>query len=138
MNMRDKLERLAMLSDAEIRQQLEQWPAYSKMSLGDQGAMLTKIQQFRDRRDKMAVLKAHQLGLLTLNAQQQAKFKQEYWDKRLQMDRQLAQQFQGAFHAAEQKLNEDLYREYSMPAHPPKAPAPPPPDKMMAPSVAAP
>ena len=83
MNMREKLERLAMLTDAEIRQQLEQWPAYTKMSLGDQGTMLTKIQQFRDRRDKMAVLKAHQLGLLTLNAQQQAKFEQEYWNKRL-------------------------------------------------------
>jgi hypothetical protein len=137
--MREKLEKLAMLTDAEIRDQLQQWPAYSKMSLGDQGAMLTKIQQFRDRRDKMAMLKAHQLGLLTLNPQQQAKFEQEFWDRRLQLDRQLAQQFQGAYHNAEQKMNEDLYREFSMPAKPPRPNSlPPAPAPMMAPSVAAP
>ena len=136
---REKLERLATLTDAEIREQLQQWPAYTKMSLGDQGAMLTKIQQFRDRRDKMALLKAHQLGLLTLNPQQQAKFEREFWDRRLQLDRQLAQQFQGAYHNGEQKMNEDLYREFSMPAKPPKPASPPPAtDKMMAPSVAAP
>ena len=137
--MREKLERLATLTDAEIREQLQQWPAYTKMSLGDQGAMLTKIQQFRDRRDKMAVIKAHQLGLLTLNPQQQAKFEEEFWDRRLLLDRQMAQQFQGSFKASEQKMNEALYREFSMPAKPPKPlPPPPPPDKMMAPAVAAP
>jgi hypothetical protein len=113
--MREKLERLAMLSDAEIRDQLEKWPAYSKMSLGDQGAMLTRIQQFRDRRSKVAAMKAHQLGLLTLNPQQQVKFEQEYWDKKLQMDHQLAQQFEPIYKARDQKLNEDLYREFSSP-----------------------
>lgn len=122
--MREKLERLATLSDAEIRDQLEKWPAYSKMSLGDQGAMLTRIQQFRDRRSKMADVKAHQLGLLTLNPQQQAHFEQEYWDKRLQMDHQLSQQFEPAVHASEQKMNEELFREFSSPAALAQAPKP--------------
>ena len=139
--MREKLERLAMLSDAEIRDQLEKWPAYSKMSLGDQGAMLTRIQQFRDFRTKMAAMKAHQLGLLTLNPQQQARFEQEYWDKRLQMDHQLAQQFEPAYKAADQKLNEDLYREFSSPGglanKPPASPPPPIPVAKMSPPPAA-
>jgi hypothetical protein len=113
--MREKLEGLAMLSDAEIRDQLEKWPAYGKMSLGDQGAMLTRIQQFRDFRTKMAAMKAHQLGLLTLNPAQQVRFEQEFWDKRLAMDHQLAQQFEPVYKAAQEKLNEDLYREFSSP-----------------------
>lgn len=139
LGMREKLERLAMLSDAEINTQLQQWPAFSKMSLGDQGAMLTRIQQFRDFRSKMAAMKAHQLGLLTLNPQQQAKFQQEYWDKRLAMDHQLAQQFEPVYKAADQKLNEDLYREFSSPgalANKP-APAAPPGAKISPPPAAA-
>ena len=53
------------------------------MSLGDEGAMLTRIQQFRDHRNKVAIDKAHHLGLTTLNPAQQARFESEYWDKRL-------------------------------------------------------
>ena len=132
--MREKLEKLANLSDAEIRTQLNQWPAYSKMSLGDQGAMLTRIQQFRDHRGKMAQTKAHQLGLLTLNPQQQAKFEQEYWDKRLQTDHQLAQQFQAAVKAADQKLDEELFREFSKPGALAQAPKPPAPSPALTPA----
>jgi hypothetical protein len=122
--MREKLERLATLSDAQIRDELEKWPAFSKMSLGDQGAMLTRIQQFRDFRAKQAQKKAHDLGLLTLNPAQQARFEQEYWDKRLQMDRQLVQQFGPVVKASEQRLNEDLFREFSSPAGLAQAPKP--------------
>ena len=111
--MREKLERLATLSDAQIRDELEKWPAYGKMSLGDQGAMLTRIQQFRDFRTKMAQKKAHDLGLLTLNPQQQAQFEQEYWNRQLQLDRQLAALFGPMVEGSEQKLNEDLFREFS-------------------------
>ena len=125
--MREKLERLANLSDAEIRAQLEQWPAFSKMSLGDQGAMLTRIQQFRDHRNKMAQVFAHQLGILTLNPQQQARFEQEYWDKRLQMDHQLSQQFEPAVKAADQKLKEELFREFSKPGQVAQGAKPPAP-----------
>jgi hypothetical protein len=96
------------------------------MSLGDQGAMLTRIQQFRDFRSKMAAIKAHQLGLLTLTPDQQVRFAQEYWDKRLAMDHQLAQQFEPVYKASDQKLNEALYREFSSPGALSQANKPPP------------
>jgi hypothetical protein len=128
---RGKLDLLTTLSDAEIRAQLEKWPAYSKMSLGDQGAFLMRIQQFRDFRQKVALIKARQLGLLTLNPQQQARFQKEYWQLELQTDRQLVQQLTPLVKAADQKMNEQLFRDFSSPGalaqNPPAAPKPSPP-----------
>jgi hypothetical protein len=130
LDMRVKIEQLALLSDDEIRQQLIQWPAFSKMSLADDGAMLARIQTFRDYRRKLAQDEAHRLGL-TLTPEQQKRFENDFWNRKLQMDRQLAQQLEPAFKAAEQKLSEDLYREFSMPGPlikaPPKPPSPPKP-----------
>ncbi len=113
---------------------LAQWPAFSKMSLRDEGAMLQRIQDFRDFRTNIAKAKAHDMGLLTLLPDQQAKFEKEYWDKRLQMDRDLAKQFQPIMQAAQQKMLDDLYREFStvtpVPvAQTPKPPGPPPTNK---------
>jgi hypothetical protein len=123
-------QQLATLSDAQIRDQLEKWPAFGKMSLVDEGAMFARIQLFRDYRHKRAMEEAHRLGLLTLNPAQQARFEKEYWDKQLQMDRQLAQQLEPIYKTAQQKLNEDLYRQFSSPGRlvqAPKSPAAPPP-----------
>ena len=143
MNMREKLEQLAKLSDEDIHTQLEKWPAYGKMSLRDQGAMLQRIQDFRDYRTNVAKAKAHDIGLLTLLPDQQARFEKEYWDKRLQMDHELAKQFEPIFRARQQKLQDELYREFSSPsitAGPPapKPPAPAPPPNKPAPAPAAP
>lgn len=113
--MREKLDQLTVLSDADIRAQLEQWPAYGKMSLKDEGALLQRIQDFRDRRARIAMEKAHQMGLLTLTPDQQARFEKEYWNKRLQMDRDLATQFDPIVKDHEQKLQDDLLREFSSP-----------------------
>ncbi len=127
LNMRVKLEQLAKLSDADIRIQLEQWPAFSKMSLRDEGAMLQRIQDFRDYRSNVAKAQAHELGLLTLLPDQQARFEMEYWDKRMQLDRDLARQFEPIFRAREQKLKEELFREFSSVSQGPGAPVPKPP-----------
>ena len=158
--MRDILEQLATLSDADIRAKLEQWPPYSRMNLKDEGAMLQRIQDFRDRHKKIAEMKARQLGLLTLTPDQEARFEKEYWEKRLQMDRDLAKQFQPIVKARELKMQEELFREFSSAAKPgalaqapkpsspsapqnpaPQKPAPPVPvaqDKAPAPPAAAP
>jgi hypothetical protein len=125
--MRVKLEELATLSNQQIREQLEKWPAYNTMSLADEGAMLGRIQQFRDRRYKVADAKARELGLLTLSHTQQVRFEKEYWDKRLKMDEQLAAQFLPIVKADSEKLDADLFREFSTThalAQGPKAPAP--------------
>jgi hypothetical protein len=127
LTMREKLEQLAMLSDADIRVQLEKWPAFSKMSLRDEGAMLQRIQDFRDYRANVAKVKAHNMGLLTLLPDQQARFEKEYWDKQLQMDRDLARQFEPIFKAREQKLEDELYREFSSASAGPVAQVPKPP-----------
>jgi hypothetical protein len=141
--MRDKLEQLATLSDDQIRMHLAQWPAFSKMSLRDEGAMLQRIQDFRDFRSNIAKAKAHDMGLLTLLPDQQAKFEKEYWDKRLKMDRDLAKQFQPIVQAAQQAMLDDLYREFStvnpVPvAQAPKPPAPPGPTTNKPPQAPAP
>jgi hypothetical protein len=123
MDMRQKLEQLADLSDDDIRANLMSWPAYTKMSLGDEGAMLTRIQMFRDRRAHIAQDKARALGLLTLKPDQMARFEKEYWDKRLQLDRDLSRQFAPFLKDREAKINQELFREFSMPAHPVPPPA---------------
>jgi hypothetical protein len=113
LTMRAKLEQLANLSDADIRAQLEKWPAFSKMNLRDEGAMLQRIQDFRDYRSNVAKAKAHDMGLLTLLPDQEARFEKEYWDKRLQMDRDLAKQFEPILRAEQQKMESALYDEFS-------------------------
>jgi hypothetical protein len=129
LNMRVKLESLTTMTDAEIRDELEKWPAFGEMSLVDEGNMLSRIQAFRDYRHRTAVNEAHQLGLLTLNPAQEARFEKEYWDKRLAMDQALAPKLEPMVKAAQQKMNEDLYREFSSPhglGHPAPKPGPAP------------
>jgi hypothetical protein len=121
--MRDKIERLATMSDDDIRDDLTKWPAFNKMSLADEGAMLMRIQMFKDHRAKVAQERAHALGLLTLKPDQLQRFETEYWDKRLQMDRDLTKQFNPIYKAREAKMEEELFREFSSPG----GPVPPPP-----------
>ncbi len=129
LTMRDKLEQLATLSDDDIRTKLNAWPPYNKMKLSDQGQMLIRIQQFKDLRTQTAAKKAHDLGL-TLTPAQQVRFENEYWTKKLQMDRDLAKQFEPIFKARDQKMREELFREFSSSGTvvpPPPKPAPPAP-----------
>jgi len=123
-DMRQKLEKLADMSDDEIRTNLVNWPAFTKMTLADEGAMLQRIQMFRDTRAHIAQDKARALGLFTLKPDQMARFEKEYWDQRLQLDRDLSRQFAPILKDRENKINEALFREFSLPAHPvPGAPA---------------
>jgi len=130
LGMREKLEQLAKLSDEEIHTQLQQWPEFGKMSLRDQGQMLMRIQDFRDFRARVAAQKAHDMGLLTLSPDQKLLFEKEYWDKRLRMDRDLVKQLGPIFNARQQKMEDELFREFSMSAGPialgvkPPVPAP--------------
>jgi hypothetical protein len=113
LGMREKLEQLAMLSDDDIRAQLAKWPAFSKMNLRDEGLMLQRIQDFRDYRTRVAMQKAHDLGLLTLTPDQKTRFEKDYWNKRLQMDHEMAKLFEPQMKARAQKMEDELFREYS-------------------------
>lgn len=126
LNVRDKLEQLATLSDDDIHKQLDQWPPYGKMKLGDQGQLLIRVQAFREQRTRIALQKAHDMGLLTLTPDQKARFEKDYWDKRLQMDHELAKQFDPVFKARQQKLEDELFREFSSVSPGPLAQAPKP------------
>lgn len=123
---RAKIEALANMSDDDIRKQLAAWPAYSKMSLRDQGAMLQRIQDFRDYHLHVALQKAHEIGLSTLTPQQQAKFEKDYWDLRLKVDQDLAKQFLPIYQAREQAMDAQLFSEFSSDMSAPTAPAPKP------------
>ena len=135
LNDRDKLEQLAMLSDTEIRAQLEQWPPYSKMKLGDQGQMLSHIQQFKEQRTKIAMDKAHELGILdSLTPDQKFRFEKAYWDQRQEIDHAEVKQIEPILKIWEQKLDEDLFRQFSSASAGlvAKAPKPAPPIKAAA------
>ncbi|HUB66182.1 MAG TPA: hypothetical protein VL981_01700 [Candidatus Methylacidiphilales bacterium] len=129
--MREKLEQLATLSDDQIRNQLLKWPPFAKMCLRDEGMMLARIQDFRDHREKLALQEAHDLGLVNLTPDQQARFEKEYWNKRLPMERDLATQFQLLLKQRQAQLSEELCREFSSnhasppPKNPPPSPAKP-------------
>ena len=126
--MREKLEQLATLSDTDIRAQLEQWPAYSRMNLHDEGTMLQRIEDFQNYRTKTAMQKAHDLGLLsTMTQDQKDRFEKDYWTLRLQMDSQLAKQFEPILKAREQQMQQQLFREFSVPSAGPIAQVPKPP-----------
>jgi len=125
---RDKLEDLANLSDDDIRAKLAEWPPYAKMKLADEGQLLIRIQQFKEQRTKIAMDRARELGLInSLTPDQKVKFEKEYWDKKLKMDHELAKQFEPIFKAKDQKLREELFKEFSTPGTlvPPPAPKPP-------------
>jgi hypothetical protein len=127
LQMREKLEQLASLSDDEIRKQLMEWPPFSKMSLRDEGTMFQRIQDFRTYRTNVAAQKAHDLGLLTLTPDQKLKFEKAYWDQRLKFDEDLARQFQPIYADHEQKMDDQLFRQFSsMQPQPPAPPAPKP------------
>jgi hypothetical protein len=126
LNMREKLEQLASLSDDEIRTQLSEWPAYSKMNLRDEGTMLQRIQDFRDYRTRVALQKAHDMGLLTLTPEDKVRFEKEYWTKRLQMEHEISRQFAPILAAHEQKLQDELFREFSSASPGPVAQVPKP------------
>lgn len=143
LDLREKLERLSGLTDAEIRAELEKWPPYQKMNLYDQGSMLQKIQQFRDYRSRVALDKSKQLGLtLDPNSEQMRRFTNEFWAKKLAMDRQFIQQFTSAYNQQDEQLKETLFREYSTPSPLPppskKATAAPPPKPSAQASTSAP
>jgi hypothetical protein len=142
LDMRRKLEELAKLSDDDIRKQLLAWPAFSKMSLHDEGSMLQRIQDFRNYRTNIAMAKAREMGLLsTLTPEQKLKFEKDYWDKRLKLDQDLDKQFLPIYQAHEQKLEDELFREFSSAAPGPKPPAPankPPPPAPVKPVVSSP
>jgi hypothetical protein len=124
---RAKLEALANLSDDELRKQLAAWPALNKMSLRDQGLLLQRIQDFRDYHVKIAMQKAHGMGMPTLTPAQAAKFEKEYWDERLKIDQDLVEQFQPIYEAREQEMDAALLAEFSSPV---PATAPPVPKAM--------
>ena len=114
LNQRDKLEELATLSDDDIRAKLAEWPPFAKMKLADEGQLLIRIQAFKDQRTKVAMDKARDLGLInSLTPDQKVKFEKEYWNKRLKMDHELAKQFDPIVKAQQQKLSEELFREFS-------------------------
>ncbi|PTY03520.1 hypothetical protein DB346_06490 [Verrucomicrobia bacterium LW23] len=133
LDMRDHFLRLSRLSNDEIREQLNRWPPYKKMSLGDQGRLMVRIQEIKDRKRDIALFRARDFNL-TLRPDQEQAFENAYWDKRLAMDRKLFQELEPRRRELEDQMRADLIAQFSNPAaresEPPARPgpgAPPPP-----------
>lgn len=128
MEMRDKLETLCKLSPQQLDAELQKWPRYQQMDLGERAKILQRIQEFKDRRHKMAENKARELGL-QLTTDQFTTFEQKFWDRRSQADHQLWLEMEPRRKALDQQINTELKQEfaaYAKPATPAPAPSPTP------------
>jgi hypothetical protein len=118
---RDKLETVADLTDLQIRDLLEKWPPYNSMSLSDQGKMLQRIQDFRDRRNKLAQDEAQKLGLTTLSPADQQAFTKLFWLRRRQADEALLADFQAKYDAKQGEIDHEMEQVFA-----PRLPSPKP------------
>lgn len=125
LEMREKLETLANLSPQQLDAELQKWPRYQQMDLGERAKLLQRIQEFKDRRHKAAEGKARELNLKLTPEQFQA-FERKFWEKRNLADRQLWQEMEPRRKALDQQINNELKAEYSVYIAP-SAPAPPKP-----------
>jgi cell division septation protein DedD len=115
------LEFLDDLTDQQIRSELEKWQPYNSMTLGDQGRMLMRIQEFRDRRTKIAQDEAQKLSLNNLAPADQLAFKKMFWQLQRQVDDQLITEFQSQYDAKEHEMEHALIAKFA-PLVPPRTP----------------
>lgn len=125
LEMKEKLETLVKLSPQQLDIELQKWPRYQQMDLGERAKILQRIQEFKDRRRKQAENKARDLGL-KLTPEQFAAFEEKFWDKRLKTDRQLWQEMEPRRKQLEQQLNSELKQEFALYLTPPAPPKPAP------------
>lgn len=125
LEMKEKLETLVKLSPQQLDDELQKWPRYQQMDLGERAKLLQRIQEFKDRRRKQAENKARDLGL-KLTPEQFAVFEEKFWDKRLHADRQLWQEMEPRRKQLEQQLNSELKQEFALYLTPPPPPKPAP------------
>ncbi len=85
---REKLETLSQLTPQQLDAELQKWPRYQQMDLGERVKLLQRIQEYKERRRHQAENKARDLGL-QLNPEQFTTFGKKFWEKRLPADRQL-------------------------------------------------
>ncbi len=124
LELKEKLETLVKLSPQQLDAELQKWPRYQQMDLGERAKLLQRIQEFKDRRRKQAENKARDMGL-RLTPEQFTLFEQKFWEKRMQADRQLWQEMEPRRKQLEQQINNELKQEFGIYAVPP-APAPTP------------
>jgi hypothetical protein len=110
---RDKLEFLGDMSDQQIRDELEKWPPFNGMSIGDQGRMLVRIQEFKDRRSKLAQDEQQKLNLTNLSPTDQANFKKVFWQMRREIDDDLIADFQARYDAKQAELDHALVSKFT-------------------------
>lgn len=109
--LRGRLNELAKLSDAEILAQLEKWPPYQRMSLGEKGHLLQRIQDAREFRQKVARRKAGALGL-EIPAAEQEKFTALFWDSKLEMDRRLFEEMEPKRRQYQQEMDAKILAQF--------------------------
>lgn len=111
LEIREKLETLANLSPQQLDAELQKWPRYQQMDLGERAKILQRIQEFKDRRRKAAENKARELGL-KLTPEQFSAFEKEYSGKRSRADRQLWQEMEPRRKALDQQINAELRQQF--------------------------
>jgi hypothetical protein len=126
---REKLETLSQLTPQQLDIELQKWPRYQQMDLGERAKLLQRIQEYKDRRHRQAESKARDLGV-KMTPEQFATFEKRFWEKRLQADRQLWQEMEPRRKALDQQINSELKQEFAAfvtappPAPPTTIPAP--------------
>jgi hypothetical protein len=126
LRLRDRLNALAQLSDAELQKELEQWTPYRQMGIGEKGQLLTRIQHMREVRVQLAQRKAAQLGL-KLSDEQFKEFTEAFWQAKLEMERKLWEEMEPRRNQLQQELEATLKARFGSAAVPAPSPAPPAP-----------
>ena len=119
--MRAQLERLVQLPPDQIKAELEKWPRYQKLDLEDQGRLLLKLQEMKERQRQFAEKKARELGF-TLTPEQMVAFEKRLADERRAFEQKIRERIEPLRKQLETEMNQRLTSEFGA-----KPPPPPPP-----------
>ena len=121
--MRAQLEKLVQLPPDQIKAELEKWPRYQSLDLEDQGRLLLKLQEMKERQRQFAEKKAAELGL-KLTPEQMAAFQKRLAQERQAFEQKIRAQIEPLRKQLEAEMNQRLTSEFT--AKPPPPPPQPP------------
>lgn len=113
---RQKIVQLLELPDDRLLAELEKWPRFQKMELGQKGRFLERIARMRAERQRAAEREAERLGL-QLSGERKEAFEREYWQRREEIARQLWKETEGQRKTLREKLEKELKAEFASQGH---------------------
>ncbi|QSR85587.1 hypothetical protein [Methylacidimicrobium sp. B4] len=109
---RQKIVQLLELPDDRLLAELEKWPRFQKMGLGQKGKFLERIARVRMEHHRAAEREAERLGL-KLSDDQKAAFEREYWKRREEIAHQIWKETEGQRKELREKMEKELKAQFA-------------------------